>query len=1668
MILTCNSSLYRFALCLSLLGSTLALRPTAAAPTTPIPGTVFESEADPAFVLRVSFALRQAAGVSRLHIGGGYKQRGYRLDIGAKEVSLVETGAADKRVAAASVRYAAQNSLLVTRREKLLRVALNGRILFESAQAMPAPESVTLSDPAKRLTLAPAPRYQPTEEIYLTDDFMVAGSEQSHWQTVAGTWHVAGVANPQGAADPFKFTGYAPGGVAAGISINRDSRWFWSDYQVSVASRMLDAKASTGIIFAYEGPQDYSGLTWSGPQAADGGKLRLWRRRGGQTVTLAERAANAITGQFYRLAVVTQGKRIAAYVDENPVLQAEDAMLSGGQCGLFAAGEGGAEFDDVRVQSVESTSLAAATRPDSGESWQTRRFATDPFMAAWGDAGADWEPVTPTGAEAGQNWYRHRSHYFDPLDITVALPALSVANNATALQELTAFGDGTANSGYRVELENNKITLLKGTRSLASAAGKPKEQLRLVIAGGKLTVIADERQVLQFTDTTPLRRGRVALRLSGPALPTANEERNAAAKVISGNIAKGVRLESQAVKEYRFDSAPVDWKIESGTWQSTTRWACVPEWSFFGGWGEPVATIWNKRRFGGDIWIDAFIAPREGTSDRMHFSAPVNINITFGAEGEKRDSGYTLVFRSHDQSSLLYRKGKVVAEQKDLVLTDWRNNEMFVYYRLSQTWQHLQILKVGGFIQVWVEIPAQNYEPLKHRLLLQYTDPEPLPGDRLALWTWGRNGMSVARVHVAAAQVGAPVADFLEPQTAPVPTTDILAIKADRRVNAINGGAFRTDIITKPIQPGEMPIVSLDYRHSPNTALALYAVAGGQRFRADFIGKVTQDGDSVAMGGFTTEKLDQSMAQQGWKRARFPLRQALRQFFPTGEMPRIEELYVANLSTRPEHVGGLEANAKGAVFEWRRSVRGVGIARDGASPDKAVQPSLTTGVVKLKVDTESTDPHDWSVSVNKRAIPWGSAGLTWHSATGEIHIDLAAAGFTFAHGEDVRLALTAPYVGSDPVLLDWTYRMPEDKTPPTAPLVATLQGPDRVDTFETSLGSWRRIGGEQGATLWRDTTTAASGNSSLRLFHRDLTGSFGALVTDKPFDARRWPMITFDYRLKPEVQLSLICEIDGKWFEFRFSDSNRTFRTVGTIQNVLRDGQWHQATVDLLGAVRRSGTNVNTISRLFFADTGYMNNVQDAFWNIDNFRFVPALPAGQAGAINWQANDLSGIAGYSWSFDNAAETVPDEAPEDDPPGATPPANTTYLHVRAKDRAGNWGPATHFRFAVMAADNLPTAALRPSVKAAPETGKEIAAPLAEVQLNAANLIDAETLRWKVTAGETKKEYDLSGANLKFDAVNGVLRWSDSTLSSRDGKPRPLSVELTASDLTGKEVLRQQWQWIVNPKLDSTAPTAPFLSYVPTNRLARFDFEDGMPKDVQLRRSAWVLHDEEGGSTGKASARIVNLNRSEFFSTFLKKTPYSVSSHPQVSFDYRFEPGSYNLNLVAAVNGDLQTVKMTDSEDAYYAFTQSKVGKLENFRTDGQWHNATFDFGAMLRKRYPTAPRFLAEYMGTWATGSGGYENPQGASMWLDNITFFSTVATSAGFEWQVPADDNGIRGYSYVLDDKPETMPGETITTDSTKCELKDLKPGKWFFHVRACDGAGNWGPASHVGFELTR
>jgi hypothetical protein len=76
--------------------------------------------------------------------------------------------------------------------------------------------------------------------------------------------------------------------------------------------------------------------------------------------------------------------------------------------------------------------------------------------------------------------------------------------------------------------------------------------------------------------------------------------------------------------------------------------------------------------------------------------------------------------------------------------------------------------------------------------------------------------------------------------------------------------------------------------------------------------------------------------------------------------------------------------------------------------------------------------------------------------------------------------------------------------------------------------------------------------------------------------------------------------------------------------------------------------------------------------------------AARTAAFEWRSTPEAGDCGYSFVVDQSSYTEPDQAVDTDETKATVenlPLGTSWLHVRAVDAEGNWGPAEHFQVQV---------------------------------------------------------------------------------------------------------------------------------------------------------------------------------------------------------------------------------------------------------------------------------------------------------------------------------------------------------------------------------------------------
>jgi hypothetical protein len=191
---------------------------------------------------------------------------------------------------------------------------------------------------------------------------------------------------------------------------------------------------------------------------------------------------------------------------------------------------------------------------------------------------------------------------------------------------------------------------------------------------------------------------------------------------------------------------------------------------------------------------------------------------------------------------------------------------------------------------------------------------------------------------------------------------------------------------------------------------------------------------------------------------------------------------------------------------------------------------------------------------------------------------------------------------------------------PAQTIQATPRAADATeirDDFESEVGEWSVSAEAPGALLELDTHAPAGGKSSLRVTNTEEGGQFTVYPVTTAFRASEWPILSFDYRLTPDLKLNLYLYVNGAWHALRLTaDEAEAVGVVpiGSIPNVQADGKWHHAAVDLLALLQAHYPQfkVFQVKELVlcppwesYTRCGMSGNPRGAQYWIDNFRVGP-------------------------------------------------------------------------------------------------------------------------------------------------------------------------------------------------------------------------------------------------------------------------------------------------------------------------------------------------------------------------------------------------------------------------------------------------------------------------------
>jgi len=1226
-----------------------------------------------------------------------------------------------------------------------------------------------------------------------------------------------------------------------------------------------------------------------------------------------------------------------------------------------------------------------------------------------------------------------------------------------------------------------------------------------------------------------------------------------------------VDLQSDRVCDYTFSSAPTDWLVRSGEWNATNRWTCSPQWSWYGGYSPAgLAAMWNKRQFVGDITVELHCAFKMRANRDPTYLHPNDLNISICGDGANLDSGYSfIVGGDNNRWTRIMRGDRVIAESRDpKALWPIYENGQPSTYEWHRKWWQLRVRKSGPKLQVYLD----------ENLVLEGTDPDPLPGGRVALWVL-KNDMIMPRVKVYYASEKLPrdpmpatlspllaTTAVAEPQAVLSCTThpsiqndfeNALGAIATRDedqgavcslvpddpagaghclqlTNRAAGGHFGVNLITPQFDARQLSRLSFDYRLTPEAKVNLYLTCAGKHYEIVFGGSRTPADGREVLGEIGAVATDGK-----WRHADFDLLGALRESLGAGASMACSDLWAGNLSNEGYLLAGFGGNRAGTTWSMDNffagqprgatlelaltpksgvEVAGYAVAVDdkphGAAPAAAncpdgkfaqdlaaegtlyahVRPVLKDGkpgavmnyafgvdrsapTAKLLDPAEGTSLTDQPVrlavhdlggsgpdlatlklSLGQAELTAASPGVVYDPLKSELGLDPRALGLSLQDGQRVALTLTAlsDRAGNAlaaPQKWDLGLHVSTDKTPPVAPRLKLGAGYLLDDDFERDLGQWATYG-DGGAVLTRDASTAHSGKYSLKLYCPMPGRRFGAYVLQQPFDAGKNRIVSFAYKCDDRLRADLAVYVNGDWKQIHFMDNDSELGVIGSVPDVQPDDQWHTTSFNLYDMLRAEDPQAPTfmVRQFVIADWGWAGNRAGAVYHLDDFQIVPVVSGATPLRLAWASPDVSGLAGAAYKLDALVTAIVPEtlnAPGAEADVSLAGQTDTWLSVRTQDKAGNWSDVTRRRLLVDS--EAPTAqALAPAAEQK-HAVSQIEIGLADKGLAG---VDPASIRLKVAGAE----YAMDGNVLRFLPKTGKLVWN-----CEEVRPNPVvfadksqvAVQLvTAADYAGNAVPQVlAWNWTMDYSQDKAAPPVREIHSTTHPTLLTQTFEDGATTWTTWdgANGAQVEVDAADGSGSKASVKLTNQRAGGHMGALITAEPYDCEKYPIIAFDYKI-PAATKLALTVTMRDKTQAITLNDA-------ATDVIGRVPGIIADGKWRHAQVEIMPMLRRQFTQGPLVVERIV---ISDRNTMDNAAGAVAHLDNFVIGQIGKYPPVLRWRA-TDTTGVKGYSFVLDQNSATVPDETIEGPEVAKSFDAMAGGIWYFHIRAQDGAANWG-----------
>jgi Tol biopolymer transport system component/flagellar hook assembly protein FlgD len=551
------------------------------------------------------------------------------------------------------------------------------------------------------------------------------------------------------------------------------------------------------------------------------------------------------------------------------------------------------------------------------------------------------------------------------------------------------------------------------------------------------------------------------------------------------------------------------------------------------------------------------------------------------------------------------------------------------------------------------------------------------------------------------------------------------------------------------------------------------------------------------------------------------------------------------------------------------------------------------------------------------------------ATVGEISHHLSSTiGVSSKHSETISVISTEDQAKTDHIET-------QDKTPPPAPIVTSISHPSLCqNTFEVDMGQWKNMSNTYGARVNLSHETHSTGESSLQLLNEADGGDFGAYIVTTAFDARQYPLISFDYKIPDDIKLNMVALVNGMWKEIVFTDDPKTvetfdeadiYRTIGKIDHVVADNTWQHASFNLYNMLRNDDPDQETyiVEELFFADynlPGWMElvmgneNAIDATWYVDNLIISTSGSSDKDPVFTWTTKDSS-VAAYSFEFNQSTNTLPDQQAESESYSKTyhqVADGTWYFHIRSVDFAGNWGPANHYQVIVDA--NGPIAD-------SPIPADEDSSGNLEVRIRVTDGtgsgVDPDTIALKLN----HMTFGMDSGGIVYDEKSGWLTFSlwkvkQEVVPWENGDLIKASL-ITANDYAGNALQNIfNWEWTVDyTKMESgyltllTSKGGFTPSWSPDATKIAFMSERDGKSDI------WTI---QANDFAERNNTALKLTEDEFFTDVNSHHPSWSPVNHQIVFVSNTD-GNDHIFMIDATNKAFKQLTSEDSDDSHPYFS-----------------------------------------------------------------------------------------------------------------------------------------------------